>query len=214
MTFTISALDGKEAKYYQQIAEQFRTSPTGYVKITDFGTVKDRYPISPKIGYLARRGSEKVRLALGLSYIKHGKVHGAIFRHKLGEYQWDPDFVWPKAGEVDPAVLRAAERARLREIQAVSAKPRNHVTESRGTEVVQPELTESPESSESPVEAPVSVAEPPVVPEPTPAPVVAPEAPVAAVVECQVLADTGDLIVLRYNGNVIVAEVTTRSAVR
>jgi hypothetical protein len=33
-------------------------------------------------------------------------------------------------------------------------------------------------------------------------------------VECQVLADTGDLIVLRYNGNVIVAEVTTRSAVR
>ena len=83
--------------------------------------------------------------------------------------------------------------------------------------VSQPRLTDpepDPVPSERPVEAPVGAVEAPPVPEATPAPVMASEAPVAAVVECQVLADTGDLIVLRYNGNVIVAEVTTRSAVR
>ncbi len=207
---TIPALEGSQAKFYHQIAEQFRTSPTGHVRIEDFGSKDERVPISPKIGYLARRGSEKVRISLGLSYRKNGKVYGAIMRHKIGEYQWIPDFVWPAAGEVDPAVLRAAEKSRVREANAVKAKPRI-------PKVSQPRLTDpepDPVPSERPVEAPVGAVEAPPVPEATPAPVVAPEAPVAAVVECQVLADTGDLIVLRYNGNVIVAEVTTRSAVR
>lgn len=199
------ALQGKHANSYREIAEQFQTAPSGFVQITDFGDPQRRFAISPRIAHLARRSSEKIRVELGLSRRAHGKVYGAIMRHKMGQYQWVPDFVWPAAGEVDPGVLRAAERARLRENNTVKAEPRVH----------QPELDDST-PSETPSEAPQSVVEAPLVPDPVQAPVVALEAPEAPLVAngCHVLADTGNMLVLQYDGNIIVADVTTRTAIR
>ena len=67
----------------------------GYVKITDFGTVKDRCPISPKIGYLARHSS---RDASGIGAFLHQawQVRCYLPSQSWARYQWDPDFIGPK----------------------------------------------------------------------------------------------------------------------
>lgn len=203
----LPALRGPKAHIYRQIAEEFLTSATGHVKIEDFGTPQERLLVSPVISYLARRGSEAVRIELGLSRRENGNVKGAILRYDIGKYEYQPDLVWPQSGEVDPGVRRAEEHAVRRQAKRLKARQRQ-----AAAKVVVP-----PVPSESPVEAPVGREEPPTLPFPISAPTAPQEAtqkasrPVVvhdpALDTVQILTQTDDLIVLRNGNDLIVASI-------
>lgn len=193
----VPALSGPKAHVYHRIAEEFLTSSTGKVKIEDFGSPQERLLVSPVVAYLARRGSESIRLELGISRRENGQVKGAILRYAVGRYEYQPDLVWPQKGEVDPGLRRAEEHAIRRQAKKVQAQQRTR--------------------SETPAKPPVSVAEP-VEPPPPASPPVPPqvttrsasEPTVAAATDLdtvQILTQTKDLIVLRNGNDLVVAAI-------
>lgn len=199
----LPALEGHKAELYRNIAEMFLTSPNGHVSIEDFGSPKERYSVSPIIGYLARRNSEKLRVQLGLSRIENGHVRGAILRHSTGKYEYVRDFHWPKGGEVDPGLLRAEEHRIRREAKRVQASRRTPKSQQRTIE----EAIKSETSSETPATAPLVAADPPPVPTPTTPPS---EPPTATQTPqeasgTQILTRTGEVLVILDGSDLIVA---------
>jgi hypothetical protein len=204
----LPALRGPKAHIYQQVAEEFLTSATGHVKIEDFGTPQERLLVSPVISYLARRGSEAVRIELGLSRRENGNVKGAILRYDVGRYEYQPDLVWPQSGEVDPGLRRAEEHAVRRQAKRLKARQKAEKTASK-VEAVQLPLTAP--------DAPVSAVAAPEVPPPSAAPPAPQEVtqghsrPVVvhdpALDTVQILTQTDDLIVLRNGNDLIVASI-------
>lgn len=182
----LPALSGHKADVYHMVADMFLTAPSGHVRIEDFGSPSERREISPIVSYLARRGSEKLRLSLGISRKENGHLKGAILRHAVGQYEYVPDFVWPKRGEVDPGLVRAEDRRVRREA--------NRVTASRRRARTTPDTPLPLESPQTAVEPPQTDVEPPQV-----------VTPATSVV----IALTDDVVVLQHEGKLIVATVMT-----
>lgn len=221
MLATIPALQGNRQDLYWQATQAFFDAPDGRVSIKDFGNVKERAPMSPIIAYLRRRGSVDVRVELGLSTIKNGRVYGAIFSDRQGHYRWDPDFRWPSIGEVDPMIIEAQERARQREANSVKASPRKPEVQKgkRESERVVDEDVQLTFSDPPPLRSGEPL--PPATTPPAPTPTEPPSAPPAATQPpqvadesaCRLLALTDTVVVLQTTDKIIVADVKSVSTI-
>jgi hypothetical protein len=96
------ALDGKRSDVWWTVAQALIDADYNIIKSSDFGEVgcELRKAATPKLSYLTKRGSQNLRIALGLSEVREGVVYGAVIRRSVGVYEWDSNMRWPAKGEL------------------------------------------------------------------------------------------------------------------
>lgn len=96
------ALDGNRSEVWWTLASALMDADFNIIKSSDFGEVGSelRKAATPKLSYLTKRGSQNLRIALGLSEIREGVVYGAVIRRSVGVYEWDSNMRWPAKGEL------------------------------------------------------------------------------------------------------------------
>ena len=97
------ALEGNRSDVWWTLAQALIDADFNIIKSSDFGEVGSdlRKAATPKLSYLTKRGSQKLRIALGLSEVREGGVvYGAVIRRSVGVYEWDSSMRWPAKGEL------------------------------------------------------------------------------------------------------------------